>query len=72
MNVKTLSPSIIYYPWCLQLAVNLEDRRAFQNTFDLITHSAKYRRVHAKSVILQQKVPTEELFTGTTGQFNMK
>lgn len=44
----------------LQLAANLEDLRAFQNTSDLITHTVEYGRVHAK-VIKQQKVPTEGL-----------
>lgn len=56
----------------LQLAANLEDLRAFQNTSDLITRTVESGRVHAKSVILQQKVPTEGLFTGTTGQYNVK
>lgn len=55
----------------LQLAANLEDLRAFQSTSDLITHTVEYGRVHAK-VIMQQKVPTEGLFTGATGQFNVK
>ena len=52
--------------YVLQLAANLEDLRAFQNTSDLITCSVESGRMHAKSVILQQEVPTE-VFTGTTG-----
>lgn len=57
--------------YVLQLAANLEDLRAFQNTSDLITCSVESGRMHAKSVILQQEVPTE-VFTGTTGQYNVK
>ena len=36
-----------------------------KNTFDLITHAEKWRKGHAKSVILQQERPTEGLLTGT-------
>ena len=50
----------------LQLAANLEDLRAFQNTSDLITHTVEYGRVHAK-VIKQQKVPTEGLLLELLG-----
>lgn len=63
MNVKTRWPNI-YYRWCFQIAVNLEDVRALQNTLGLILQTKKkkkQRRVHAKSVMLQQKDPAEGL-----------
>lgn len=72
VNAKNALAKCLLSMCVLQLSANLEDLGAFQNTSDLITHTVEYRRVHAKSVILQQKVPTDGLFTGTTGQFNVK
>lgn len=40
MNVKTRWPNI-YYRWCFQIAVNLEDLRALKHMFDLILHITK-------------------------------
>lgn len=71
MNVKILPPNI-YYGWCVQIAVDLEDVWTFLNTVDLSSRSETQRRVNAKAVILQQKNPTEGPLTGTTKYFNMK